>query len=210
MVGSEKLTMRIDEILPAVAGIAARAVAGLAKTAVKKGAQVVGKAAGGVARTADTIAKNLKPKSVGTNMIGRTANQNKGTGGEFSGNPPKTPKSLSSIGAMPGAKTSSVGSTDRPGTTGTIGTTKPQSAADMRDSASNDTTIGPASTYSTGTQDLETTQSNDVEPDELKTGDTLTVKVEPGNKNIKLVYPDETEAEVPRELLRLQQLAGMQ
>jgi hypothetical protein len=210
MVGSEKLTMRIDEILPAVAGIAARAVAGLAKTAVKKGVQAVGKAAVTGARTAGTIAKNLKPKSVGTNMIGRTANQNKGTGGEFSGNPPKTPNSLSSIGAMPGAKTSSVGSTDRPGTKDTIGTTPPQSAADMRNSASNDTTIGPASTYSTGTQDLETTQSNDVEPDELKTGDTLTVKVEPGNKNVKLVYPDETEAEVPRELLRLQQLAGMQ
>jgi hypothetical protein len=205
--------MRIDEILPAVAGIAARAVAGLAKTAVKKGVQAVGKAAATGARTAGTIAKNLKPISVGTNMIGRTANQGKGVGGIHSGNPPKTPKSLSSIGAMPGAKTSSVGSTDRPGTTGTIGTTKTQSAADMRDSASNDTTsndttIGPASTYSTGTQDLETTQNNDVEPDELKTGDTLTVKVEPGDKNLKLVYPDETEAEVPRELLRLQQLAG--
>jgi len=200
--------MRIDEILPAVAGIAARAVAGLAKTAVKKGAQVVGKAAGGVARTADTVAKNLKPDSGGTNMLGRTANQNKGTGGEFSGNPPKTPKSLSSIGAMPGAKTLSVGSTDRPGTTGTIGTTKTQSAADMRDSASNE--IDTGSTYSTGTSTMQNTQSNDVEPDDLKTGDTLTVKVEPGNKNLKLVYPDETEAEVPRELLRLQQLAGMQ
>ena len=201
---------RTDEILPAVAGIAARAVAGLAG----KVAKTVGKVAGGVAKgvasgaatTAATIGSTVG-KAVGRRIgAGRNPVQDRGTGSAFSGNPPK--KSLGSIGAMPGAKTSSVGSTDRPGTTGTIGTTPTQSAADMRDSASNE--IDTGSTYSTGTPDMQNTQSNNVEPDELKTGDTLTVKVEPGNKNVKLVYPDETEAEVPRELLRLQQLAGMQ
>lgn len=144
---------------------------------------------------------------------GRTPSQDRGTGSIFSGNPPK--KSLGSIGATPGTKTASIGSQQQaiksptidstpntPGTTGTIGTTGTtgtKSAADMRNSLSNNTA-----------QNMQNTPSNQVEPEELKSGDKLEVKVEPGSKNVKLVYPDKNEVEVPRDLLRLQQLAGMQ
>jgi len=220
MVATE-LTMRIDEIervdeiLPAIAAVGGAALRTIAGQAVKNVAKTVGAkvgaAAAGVGRTAANVGKQVG-RRIGA---GRNPVQDRGTGSAFSGNPPK--KSLGSIGSMPGAKTSPSKGADNnrspsptadmtPGTTGTIGT---QSAADMRNSASNG--IDTGSTYSTGTPNMQDTQSNIVEPDELKTGDKLTVKVEPGSKNLKLVYPDEnTEAEVPRELLRLQQLAGMQ
>ena len=174
------------------------------------GAATALKSLGGAA--ARTIAKKLATKSAGTNMIGRTPVQDRGTGGAFSGNPPKN--SLGSIGAMPGAKKASIGSGNNSNnspttadTTRSTSTTGTQSAADMRNSASNEIDTGSASTA--GTQDMQTTQSNTVEPEELKTGDQVTVKVKPGDKNLTLVYPDETEALVPRDLLQIQQLARM-
>ena len=207
--------MRIDEVLPALAAGALRALGGAAaKTIARKVAPKLAKSSIGMATQAGQKAADTVGRRIGA---GRNPTQDRGTGGAFSGNPPK--KSLGSIGSMPGAKTASIGADNNPslspttdntpGTKGTIGT---QSAADMRKSASNDEQ--PGATYSTGTatgtQDMQTTQSNTVEPEELKTGDKLTVKVEPGNKNLKLVYPDETEALVPRELLRIQHLAGIQ
>ena len=65
---------RTDEILPAVAGLAARAVAGLAKTVVKKGAQAVGRAAAGVASGAATVARTVG-KTAGKVLVGRKRNQ---------------------------------------------------------------------------------------------------------------------------------------
>ena len=191
------------------------------------GAATALKSLGGAA--ARTIAKKLAPKagstatgqkvatkvgqSVGRRIgAGRNPVQDRGTGGAFSGNPPKN--SLGSIGAMPGAKKASIGSGNNSNnspttadTTRSTSTTGTQSAADMRNSASNEIDTGSASTA--GTQDMQTTQSNTVEPEELKTGDQVTVKVKPGDKNLTLVYPDETEALVPRDLLQIQQVARM-
>lgn len=210
---AEELIMRIDEVLPVLAATALRTLGGAAaKTIAKKVApKLAGTATGqSIATKAGQTAGTAVGRRIGA---GRNPTQDRGTGGAFSGNPPK--KSLGSIGSMPGAKTSSIGGTNNnssspttdttPGTTGTTGT---QSAADMRNSASNEIDTGSA--FTAGTQNMQTTQSNTVEPEELKTGDKVTVKVKPGDKNLTLVYPDETEAQVPRELLRLQQLAGMQ